>query len=106
MRTQFKKQRSWIRWIIPALSIGCFFYFGFHSWHGAFGLNSAEALELRRVELTERLASLTERRHHLEHKVRLLGDGAVEADMLDERARLLLNLAREDEVVYFIRQDN
>jgi len=105
MRTQFKKQRSWIRWVIPALSVGCFSYFGFHSWHGSFGLNSAEALELRRVELTERLESLTERRQLLEHKVRLLGDGAVEADMLDERARLFLNVAREDEVVYFIRQD-
>jgi cell division protein FtsB len=31
----------------------------------------------------------------------LLSDGAVEADMLDERARALLNVAREDEVVYF-----
>ncbi|MCY0095038.1 FtsB family cell division protein [Hoeflea ulvae] len=101
MRTQFKKKRSWIRWIIPALSIGCFSYFGFHSWHGAFGLESAEALEIRRIELTEQLASLTERRQHLERKVMLLSDGAVEADMLDERARLLLNVAREDEVVYF-----
>ena len=101
MRTQFRKQRSWIRWIVPALSVACFAYFGFHSWHGAYGLNSAEALELRRVELTERLASLTERRQHLERKVMLMSDGAVEADMLDERARLFLNVAREDEVVYF-----
>lgn len=31
----------------------------------------------------------------------LMSDGAVEADMLDERARLFLNVAREDEVVYF-----
>ncbi|WP_425349645.1 FtsB family cell division protein [Hoeflea olei] len=83
------------------MSVACFAYFGFHSWHGAYGLNSAEALEIRRVELTARLASLTERRQHLERKVMLLSDGAVEADMLDERARLLLNVAREDEVVYF-----
>ena len=101
MRTKFKKQRSWIRWIIPALSVACFTYFGFHSWHGAYGLNSAEALETRRVELTQRLARLEDRRQHLERKVMLLSDGAVEADMLDERARLLLNVAREDEVVYF-----
>jgi cell division protein FtsB len=51
--------------------------------------------------LSERLATLTERRQHLERKVMLLSDGAVEADMLDERARALLNVAREDEVVYF-----
>ena len=64
-------------------------------------MNSAEALELRRVELSEQLATLTERRQHLERKVLLLSDGAVEADMLDERARFFLNVAREDEVVYF-----
>ena len=64
-------------------------------------MNSAEALEVRRVELSERLATLNERRQHLERKVLLLSDGAVEADMLDERARFFLNVAREDEVVYF-----
>lgn len=101
MRTQFKKKRFWSRWVVPVLSVACFSYFGFHSWSGAYGLNSAEALELRRVELSERLATLTERRQHLERKVLLLSDGAVEADMLDERARFLLNVAREDEVVYF-----
>ena len=86
---------------MPVLSVACFSYFGFHSWHGAYGLDSAEALEIRRVELSGYLASLAERRQHLERKVQLLSDGAVEADMLDERARLLLNVAREDEVVYF-----
>lgn len=101
MRTQFRKQRYWSRWVVPALSVACFIYFGFHSWSGAYGLNSAEALEIRRVELSDRLATLAERRQHLERKVMLLSDGAVEADMLDERARALLNVAREDEVVYF-----
>ncbi|WP_412048841.1 FtsB family cell division protein [Hoeflea sp. Naph1] len=101
MRTKFRKQRRWGGWVIPVLSLGCFTYFGFHSWSGAYGLNSAEALEIRRVDLTEQLASLTERRQHLERQVLLLSDGAVEADMLDERARFLLNVAREDEVVYF-----
>ena len=101
MRTQFRKKRFWSRWVVPVLSAACLSYFGFHSWHGAYGLDSAEALELRRIELSERLASLSERRQHLERKVLLLSDGAVEADMLDERARFLLNVAREDEVVYF-----
>ena len=101
MRTQFKKKRFWSRWVVPLLSVTCFTYFGFHSWSGAYGLDSAEALESRRVELLERLASLSDRRQHLERKVMLLSDGAVEADMLDERARFLLNVAREDEVVYF-----
>jgi cell division protein FtsB len=101
MRTQFRRQQSWGLWVIPVLSIGCFVYFGFHSWHGDFGLNATTALENRRVELNERLATLSERRQHLETQVLLLSDGAVEADMLDERARAMLNVAREDEIVYF-----
>lgn len=101
MRTQFRKQQSWGLWVIPVLSIGCFAYFGFHSWHGAYGLDSAAALELRRVELTQRLAQLNEHRQSLERKVQLMSDGVVEADMLDERARSMLNVAREDEIVYF-----
>lgn len=101
MRTQFRRQQSWGLWVIPVLSIGCFVYFGFHSWHGDFGLNATAELEQRRVELSKRLATLTERRQHLETRVQLLSDGIVEADMLDERARLMLNVAREDEIVYF-----
>ncbi|WP_394689441.1 septum formation initiator family protein [Hoeflea sp.] len=101
MRTQFRRHQSWGLWVIPVLSIGCFVYFGFHSWHGDFGLNATAVLEQRRIELTERLAKLTERRQHLEARVQLLSDGVVEADMLDERARLMLNVAREDEIVYF-----
>eukprot|EP00919_Chromeraceae_sp_WS-2016_P031606 GHVR01074695.1.p1 GENE.GHVR01074695.1~~GHVR01074695.1.p1 ORF type:complete len:103 (+),score=3.66 GHVR01074695.1:1-309(+) len=101
MRTQFRKQRVWSRWVVPVLSVACFAYFGFHSWSGAYGLDSAEALEMRRVELSDRLSTLCDRWQHLERKVLLLSDGAVEADMLDERARSLLNVAREDEVVYF-----
>ncbi|MEQ8481381.1 MAG: septum formation initiator family protein [Hoeflea sp.] len=101
MRTQFRRRQSWGLWVIPVLSIGCFVYFGFHSWHGDFGLNATDELVRREMELTARLASLEERRQHLETRVQLLSEGLVEADMLDERARLMLNVAREDEIVYF-----
>jgi len=69
--------------------------------HGSFGLNSASALEIRRVELSARLEALTKQRENLEGRVFLLSDGSIEADMLDERARFLLNVSRSDEVVYF-----
>lgn len=101
MRTQFRKQRIWSRWVVPVLSLSCLSYFGYHAWHGAYGPDSASALEVRRTELTERLATLTKHRLYLEKRVMLLNDGTVEADMLDERARLQLNVTREDEVVYF-----
>ena len=101
MRTRFRRKAVWAPWVMPLIAVVCFSYFGFHAWHGSYGLDSAVALETRRLELSTELASLQERRERLEKRVSLLSDGTIEADMLDERSRAMLNLAREDEVVYF-----
>ena len=86
---------------MPMISVVCFSYFGFHAWHGSYGLNSSSALEERRIELSATLKTLQEKRRQLDQRVTLMSDGAIEADMLDERSRAMLNLAREDEIVYF-----
>ena len=101
MRTRFKRRQRFGRLIIPVLSVACLSYFGFHVWHGSFGLNSASALEVRRVELAQRLDEVVKRRETLERRVKLMSDGSIEADMLDERARLMLDVVRDDEIVYF-----
>ncbi|MBW3098469.1 FtsB family cell division protein [Pseudohoeflea coraliihabitans] len=102
MQTRFRKKKTFARLVVPALALGCFSYFGFHAWHGTFGLQSSSHLEERRVELTARLDQLREYRGTLERRVALMSDGSMEADMLDERARYMLNVARADEVVYFV----
>ena len=38
---------------------------------------------------------------YLEKQVKLMSDGTLEADMLDERARNLLAVSREDEIVIY-----
>lgn len=101
MRTRFKKRKAYGRLIIPLLSAGCFSYFGYHAYHGTFGIESATNLEMRRQELSVRLAGLDERRELLERRVKLMSDGSIDADMLDELARYTLNVARPEDVVYF-----
>ncbi|MAY61446.1 MAG: cell division protein [Rhizobiales bacterium] len=106
MRTKFRKRKAYGRLVVPFLSLICFSYFGFHALHGTFGLESASHLEVRRAELAAELAALEAEREALEKRVALMSDGSMEADMLDERARYMLNVARPDEVVYFIDRAN
>lgn len=106
MRTKFRKRRAYGRLVVPLLSLVCFSYFGFHAYHGTFGLESATNLEIRRQQLQAELDLVSERRRELERRVLLMSDGSIESDMLDERARMMLNVARPNEVVYFEHASN
>ena len=85
------------------LAIACTVaYFGYHAIQGERGLVTWLQLsyqaEQTRVELA--LSRAEERR--LAHRVALLRSDNLDPDMLDERARTVLNLASADEVVYFV----
>ncbi|MGB3501111.1 MAG: septum formation initiator family protein [Mesorhizobium sp.] len=94
---QYKKRRTGAL-IVPALTVLSLSYFGFHAWHGEFGLYSSYALKDRKAELETRLALVRDERMHLESRVKLMHDGTIEKDMLDEQARRALNLTKPDEV--------
>ncbi|MFZ1814438.1 MAG: septum formation initiator family protein [Rhizobiaceae bacterium] len=74
-------------------------YFLFHSWSGRYGIDAAKAMAEDKIRLEYELVRLKEQRVALESRVRLLRDGTLERDMLDEQARQSLNLARPDEIV-------
>ena len=94
---QYKKRRTGAL-IVPALAAVFLSYFGFHAWHGTFGIYSSYQLEERKAALETRLAELKTERQDLESRVMLLQDGTLEKDMLDEQARRALNLTKEDEI--------
>ncbi|MBI3710032.1 MAG: septum formation initiator family protein [Proteobacteria bacterium] len=58
-------------------------------------------LRERIVEAQAQLDEVTAERRALERRVALLRPDNLDPDLLDERARLVLNLARPDEVVIF-----
>lgn len=101
MNTRFRKRKAYGRLVVPVLALVCLSYFGFHAWYGTFGLESTGHLEQRRLALVTQLDTLRFQREELERRVALMSDGSLEADILDERARYMLNVARRDEVVYF-----
>ncbi len=98
MWTRQHKQRNTGRLILPAIATLFLAYFGFHAYHGEFGIYSKYQLEAQAAELQARLDKVHAARVDLEHRVQLLHDGTLEKDMLDEQARKALNLSQPDEI--------
>ncbi|EKF18384.1 hypothetical protein NA2_13345 [Nitratireductor pacificus pht-3B] len=88
--------------IVPVITGLFLAYFGFHAYHGEYGIYSKYQLDARIAEAQARLDALTATREKLEARVALLKDGSIEKDMLDEQARRALNLARANEVVILL----
>jgi cell division protein FtsB len=77
-------------YIIAALVIG---YFGVNAYSGNHGLRAKQDLDQQIAELSEELGSLKSERAGWERRVLLLKPASIDPDMLDERARVLLNYA-------------
>ena len=99
MWTRQHKQRNTGRLIVPAVSAVFLAYFGFHAYHGEFGIWSKYRYEAEAAELQARLDTIEAERLEIERRVQLLHDGTLEKDMLDEQARRALNLSQADEIV-------
>ncbi|MEI9410289.1 septum formation initiator family protein [Mesorhizobium salmacidum] len=102
MWTRQHKQRNTGRLIIPSLCVAFLAYFGFHAYHGEFGINSKYKLEAETVALQGQLVTIKARRTELERRVKLMHDGTLEKDMLDEQARKALNLSQPDEITIML----
>ena len=79
-----------------ALLIG---YFGMHAYSGNHGLRAKEDLALQMQELSEEVARLRAERSEWERRVALLRSGSLDPDMLDERARAMLNYVHPRDLV-------
>ena len=66
---------------------------------GRHGLNSHQKALETTASLELKLANLQEESAKLKKRVKLLMDGSIEYDMLDEQARYHLNLIQDDEIV-------
>jgi cell division protein FtsB len=75
---------------IAALVIG---YFGVNAYTGNHGLRAKQDLDQQIGQLTSELAALKSERSIWERRVGLLKPQSIDPDMLDERARALLDYA-------------
>ncbi len=97
--TRQRKQSFIRRLITPAIAIAALGYFGFHAMSGELGLVGRAMIESRVSELEAELEVLSGERQELVARVSLLRPESLDPDMLDERARLNLNLVHTNELV-------
>lgn len=98
MWTRQYKQRNTGRLIVPALAVVFLSYFGFHAYHGTYGIYSNYRYKEQAAQLQAQLDILRAERMALEQRVQLVHDGSLQKDMLDEQARRALSVSRPDEV--------
>ena len=77
-------------------------YFAFHAVEGERGLRAYFALNLRTELALEERDALRNDRMMLERRVNLLKPESLDLDMLEERARNVLNKVHEDDFVIIL----
>lgn len=85
----------------PFIGIGAVAYFAYHTVEGDRGVLAWVRMKNEILEAELQLAKVATDRQSLEHRVLLLRPDHLDPDMLEERARVMLNMGREDEVVVF-----
>lgn len=103
MSTRQKRNSPFSRAAVPLACIVLSLYFGWHAWSGRLGIASLEVANDEALRLEFELARIETERKALEARVRLLRDGTIERDLLEERMRDTLNLIGPDEIVVFLR---
>jgi cell division protein FtsB len=86
---------------IAALVIG---YFSVNAYTGNHGLRAQQGLDQQIVQLSVELEALRTERAYWQRRVSHLKPESIEADMLDERARALLNYADPRELTLRLKQ--
>ncbi|MGI9483069.1 MAG: FtsB family cell division protein [Hyphomicrobiales bacterium] len=90
------------RFLFP---LGCVTAAGFLAWtavHGERGLNQLEQRRTTFVELVKTLSDEADTRDAFARRVALMRSGNLDPDMLDERAREMLEFSHPDDVIIFL----
>lgn len=85
----------------PLIGIGAVAYFAYHTVEGDRGVLAYVRMKNEILEAELQLAKVATERQALEHRVLLLRPDHLDPDMLEERARIMLNMGHEGEVVVF-----
>ncbi|MGC1259671.1 FtsB family cell division protein [Jannaschia helgolandensis] len=85
--------------IIPFLLMGFGGYFVFAAVQGEYGVFRRVELEAQREVLLAELALLDSETDKMRDRTRRLSDDYLDLDLLDERARMILGMARSDEII-------
>lgn len=88
-------------YIVAALLIG---YFVVNAYSGNHGLKARADLDNQIAELTTELDTVKAERMVWQRRVTLMRSDGLDPDMLDERARLMLNFADSRDVIMLVKR--
>lgn len=83
--------------VAPLVGMGAVVYFSYHIVQGDRGLIAWVHLKNEIVKAEETLAEIRAQKEGLEGRVSLLRPDSLDPDMLEERARVMLNMGHPDE---------
>lgn len=85
--------------VAPLVGMAAVVYFSYHIVQGDRGLIAWVHLQNEIEKAEDTLASVRARKDDLEKRVGLLRPDSLDPDMLEERARVMLDMGRADEIV-------
>jgi cell division protein FtsB len=92
-----------LRLVVPPIIGACVFgYFVYHAVQGDRGIMAWLRMTRELAESQAILADVQSERQTLEHRVALLNPNGLDPDLLDERARAMLNVAEADDRLVMI----
>jgi|SRR5271154_5881777 cell division protein FtsB len=87
MRIGYSVTRFFSALVVPAICAATIAYFGYYTVAGSRGLLALTETRARLAVAHEQLASVTDERKRLEHRIQLLQPGSVDPDLVEELAR-------------------
>lgn len=101
-----RELRHRARHIAPQVAAACLVaYFAYHAVQGDGGLFAYLRVETALGKAKAVEAELEAQRKDLARRVKLLHPSTLDPDLLSERARAVLNFAREDDVIVIVQDD-
>lgn len=85
--------------ILPIVLLGFGGYFVFAAVQGEYGVFRRVELDAERDVLLAELDLLNQQTDRMRERTRRLSDDFLDLDLLDERVRMVLGMARADEIV-------
>ena len=97
IRTRIRRIASITAFYVVVLGASAFF--GLNAWTGERGLMARKEHKIRIAQLSRQLDELVIERSALERRVAAISFEAIDRDLLDERARAVLNYSHRNDVV-------
>ena len=99
MATRQRKQSKVRPLVVPTVCPLLLAYFGYHAVEGDYGHHALQKLKAREIDLSGQLARLKDERRTLDRRVSLMRPESLDPDMIEERARRTLNVARAGDII-------